>query len=79
MDLDLSELTDAQLSTLKTNLLASLNATATTGESYAIGQRSLKRGSLKETAELLSAVNREIRQRADTTGGLIYVEFGEPQ
>ena len=77
--MDLSQLTDAELSTLKTNLLASANNTATAGESYMIGQRQLKRGSLKETMEWLSAVNTEIRLRADGGGGLILAEFGEAE
>lgn len=76
--MDLSQLTSDELDTLKTNLLASLNASAGAAE-YTIDGRTLKRTSLTETAELLSKVNTEIRLRADTTGGLILTEFAEPE
>ncbi len=76
--MDLSQLTDAELTTLKTNLLASINNTATGGQAEKIGEASRTYASLSEVRQLLSDVNREIRQRADTTGGVIYAEFGEP-
>lgn len=76
---DLSQLTDAELTTLKTNLLASLNR-STNAQSYtAGGGRMLNRMAPKDVMEWLSAVNREIAARADSTGDpFIIVDFNDP-
>lgn len=76
--MDLSQLTSAELSTLKTNLLARINGNATGPQSGSAAGQSFAHMSAKEAMELLSAVNTEIRLRADATGGLIVVEFAEP-
>lgn len=78
MAFDLSALTDAQLSTMQTNLVAMHAKVTTGGESYSIGTRSLKRPSLASIMEQLAAISTEISSRADTTGGTGVVEFGEP-
>ena len=76
--MDLSQLTDAELTTLKTNLLGVLNGSALGGESYTIGTRTMKRPNITEAAKILSAVNTEIRLRGDAGGGLILVDFDDP-
>ena len=76
---DLSQLTDAELSTLKTNLLASINASASTAQTYQIGARNLTRMSPKDAMDLLSAVNRELRNRGNPGDDIILGTFGEAQ
>lgn len=76
--MDLSALTDAELTTLKTNLLASLNR-STNAQSYEVGGRKLSRMDPKDTMDLLNAVSREIAARADSSGDpFILAEFGGP-
>lgn len=75
--MDLSQLTDAELSTLKTNLLASINASASGAQSYQIGVRQLSRMDPEKAMKMLGDVNREIRLRASGGDDLILAELGE--
>ena len=73
---DLSQLTSAELTTLKDNALASLNRSTNAQAYTAGGGRSLERMDPKDALELLTAVNREIAARADSTGDpFILVDF----
>ena len=76
--IDLSSLTDAQLSTMQTNLVAA-HARSLNSEGYSIGSRSIKRASAKDILAQLNDVSAEISSRADDTGGTGIVEFGEPE
>lgn len=75
LDWDLSEFSAAELSTLKTNILAKVNEMLTGVESGSLEGGAFKNVSFKDLKELQGAVNGELRARADTTGGLIGVEF----
>ena len=75
--MDLSTLTSAQLTTLKANALAALNA-ITGSQSYQIGSRQLSRMKPDDALKILDAVSREEAARADATGGLGIVEFNQP-
>lgn len=76
--IDLSGLTDAQLTTMQTNLI-NAHARTLNSKEYKIGSREIRREAGKDILEQLSAVNMEIALRADTTAGSGVVEFGEPE
>lgn len=78
-DWDFSEFTDAQLSTLQTNILAKINSLLTGTQEGELDGMKFKDMSLNDLRELQAAVNGEVRLRADDTGGLIAVEFEEPE
>jgi len=69
--------TTAELEALRTQILASLGR-GLNAQSYTVGARTLTRASLREQRELLREVCQEIDARTDQTGGVIFVEFGEP-
>ena len=83
MALDLSSLTDAQLTTMRDNLVTAIN-NLITGEvqmSSAPDGGSWTNFSLDQMTALLSAVSSEIATRDDSVGGItagmIQVEIGE--
>lgn len=75
--MSLSQLTTAELSTLKTNLLASINR-STGAQSYSTPGDSLTRMNPKDAMTMLKQVNEELEARTDQTGGIGVIEFEEP-
>lgn len=77
--MNLSQLTTAQLETLRDNLLATINR-STNAQSYiAGGGRQLSRMDPEKAFEMLSKVNWELESRTDTGGDIfIHADFGEP-
>lgn len=76
-DWDLSELTDAELSTLRTNALAKMNALLTGVQGGSLDGATFQDLSLGDVKGLMAAVMAEQRQRSDTTGDLIAIDFQE--
>ena len=77
--MDFSQLTDAELTQLKTDLLASITRSANAQSYTAGGGRQLTRMDPEKAMKMLSWVNQEIAARADTSGDpLIHVDFEEP-
>lgn len=74
---DFSELSDAELATLKTNILAKLNGLLTGSKSGALDGMAFSEMSLDELMGVQEAVNMEQRLRSDTTGDMIGAEFEE--
>lgn len=73
---DLSALTDAELQTMKTNLLAA-HVKSTGANEYQIGQRRLRRETGMSIIQQLASVSAEISARADDTFGIGITEFNE--
>ncbi len=76
--LDLSGLTDAQLTTQIAETISAISRTMN-ASSYRIGSRSLGRVGLEDLKSYLSDLSREQEDRGDKTGGTGVVEFGEPE
>lgn len=72
-------LTVAQLETMRDDLLTGIAKASAGAVEYNIGSRGLKRASLTELTNTLNLVSRELAARADQSGGVGLVEFGEPQ
>lgn len=79
MSYDFSQLTDAQLETMRDNAIASINRSLSAQSYTTGGGRQLTRVEMKAAAELLGAVNEEIAARADTVGDMfIEADFDRP-
>ena len=69
--------TTADLEALRDATMASITR-GLNAISYQIGGRTLSRAGIKDLRELLRDVTQELAARTDQTGGIGFVEFGEP-
>ena len=69
--------TTADLESLRDAIVAGLSR-GVNAISYQIGGRTLSRAGIKDLRELLRDVTQELAARTDQTGGIGFVEFGEP-
>ena len=76
---DFSQLTDAQLSSAISAYTSALSGGPLNAKRYKIGTREKENPSLTEIAAILSALNSEVADRANVTGGVGVVGFGEPE
>lgn len=81
--LDFSGLTDAQITTMITNVQTHLNRLLTGAQSGAVGSggggQSFAMAKIPELTDLLSKLSTEQRLRASVGGDFILGSFGEPQ
>jgi hypothetical protein len=64
-EFDFSGLTVAELTTLRTNALAGLNAILNVGQSYSMSGRTFSKANISELSKVIAAINRAI----DFAGG----------
>lgn len=72
-------MTTAQLETLRDNLLASINRSATSAQGYSGPAESLQRMDPDKAMRILSEVNEELFARQDETGGIGHGEFEDAE
>lgn len=67
------------LSTIRDNILTSINAICTGGQSYGIDGRQLTRADLPDLFDALSQIDARIRRTSDATNGVRHAEFNDPE
>lgn len=67
----------ADLEELRDNIVLSIGR-GLNAISYQIGGRTLSRAGIRDLQQLLRDVTQEIASRADQTGGIGFIEFGDP-